>query len=388
MRIQSISNYNFSPIRFKGEEEIQEAPKDKDSILEKYGINPDEIDVVASSDDIAVGGAEKQELIKKILEAHDLARKNYQYGNITNRAFATNLCLTDGTWHLGTNFNNTRGALSSICGERTALLGAYNSYLMNKPEVEDANRKDLDFKVKYLAMSSHKPLGEDRDASCPCAECLSWFDTPRYFSDDTVIASLQRDDSGKLDLVLSKLSDYLPQRKKHATAPLGPIQKLPVKMTDKAREVAIRKNITSDDIRNQLATTTEEYDLNAQTETSGQNIAASVFANNRVYAGTKIDFTKRWYIEPLELAAAKAIEDNGNDTHIDIVCYVGDEIKAPTSKIASDRVVNIKVLGELTSKFADKDTLVISTRSDKVDVKTIGDYMPDKFRFKNGYHIA
>lgn len=388
MKILSISNYNLSPIRFKGTEEEKEPLKKEEPLLEKYEINPDEVGVIASSDDINVGGAQKQELIKKILEAHELARKNFQYGNITNRAFATNICLTDGTWHLGTNFNNTRGALSSICGERTALLGAYNSYLMKKPEVDDINRKDLDFKVKYMAMSSHKPLGEDRDASCPCAECLSWFDTPRYFSDDTVIASLQRDDKGKLNLVLSKLSDYLPQRKKRATAPLGPIQKLPVKMTNKAKEVAIRKNITSNDIRNQLASTTELYDLNSQAETSGQNIAASVFANNRVYSGAKIDFTKRWYIEPLEYAAAKAIEDNGNNTHIDMVCYVGDEIQAPTSNIASDRVVNIKVLGELTSKFADKDTLVISTRSDKVDVKTIDDYMPDKFRFQNGYKIS
>ena len=129
MRVSPISFYSCS----KTQPSFAKCEKQEESILEKYGINPDEVEVKASSSDIVVSGAEKQLLIKKILEAHDFARKNYLYGNISGRAFATNLCLEDGTWHLGTNFNNTRSDLSSICGERTALLKAYNNLLATMP---------------------------------------------------------------------------------------------------------------------------------------------------------------------------------------------------------------------------------------------------------------
>ena len=382
MRISPISLYSYNPIKFKGQINQEE------SILEKYGINPDDVGVVSSSNDIMVGGAEKQTLIKKILEAHDHARRNYLYGNITGRAFATNLCLEDGSWHLGTNFNNTRNGLSAVCGERTAVLSAYNDMLQNLPIKSLDIKQDLDdFKVKYLAMSSHKPIGEDKDAACPCAECLSWFDTQRFFKEDTVIASLQKDEQGKLNLVLSKLSDYLPQRSDTTAHPLGPINKMPVHISERAQKTIEDKNILESDIKNQINLTVSRYDNNEFAETSGQNIAASVCADGRFYFASKIDFTKRWYIEPLELAAAKAIEANGPRTHIDAICYVGDEVKAPNSNVSSDRVINMKVLGELLTKYADKDTLVISTNKDDIEIKTIGEYMPDKFRFTNGYKI-
>ena len=380
MRIGNITPYGYSPVRFRGNSQQEH------SILEKYGINPDEVGVIASSKDIYPGCKEKQALIKKILEAHDLAVKNNTYGNITNRGFATNLCLEDGTWHLGTNFSNTRSELSCICGERAALIDAYNETLKKQPEISLA-KKDLNFKVKIMAMSSNKPLGEDHDAACPCAECLSWFDAPRYFSDDTVIATLQNDKNGRLNLVLSKLTDYLPQRPEMVVSPKGPTSKLPVIMSDKAKIVAYDKDISLDKIKDQVSRTVDKYDDNKFAEISGQNITASVAANRGYYFGSKVDFTKRWYIEPLEYAVGKAIEDNGEGTHIDTVCYVGDEIKAPNSPLSSDRVINIKTLGEIMPKFADKDTLVISTRNDAIDVKTIGEYMPDEFRFKQDYDV-
>lgn len=343
---------------------------------------------VIKPDDVHISDEEKELLIEKIIEAHKLAKKNYDWGNISKRGYATNVGLENGMWHLATNFNNTRNSVSAVCGERSAILGAYNDLLKSKAS-DEAIGRPLDFKVKYLAMSSYLPLGEDSNAANSCAECLSWFDTPRYFSDDTLIASIQNSKTdSKPCLVISKVSDYLPNRSCKVELPAKSIDTLPINMSENARISAKEKGITDEIIREQVKMTADRYKQNTMSDVSGQNIAASVYANGNFYFGQKTDFSKRWYIEPLEFAFGKAVEENGKETKVDSICYIGDEtIPLKSSMSAPDRVINVKVLGELSTRFANPKTLVVSTKEDEISVKTIGDYMPDRFKFIQGYKI-
>ncbi len=79
MRIQSLTSYNYKPnsILFRG---INTKPAAK--LTEKYNINPSEVNVV-SDKNIKISDAEKALLIEKVIEAHELALKNYNYGNIS-----------------------------------------------------------------------------------------------------------------------------------------------------------------------------------------------------------------------------------------------------------------------------------------------------------------
>ena len=98
----------------------------ENSLLNKYGMNILNTPFV-SDDDIRLGLGEKYLVVEKLIEAHEFARANVAAGNITGRGFATNVCTVDGAWSMGTNFNNTRNDISSICGERSAILAAYNA---------------------------------------------------------------------------------------------------------------------------------------------------------------------------------------------------------------------------------------------------------------------
>lgn len=368
-----VSNINGN-IHFLGSKQ----PKSK--------INVDEYDLIKPKD-IKITDEEKAVLIEKIIQANELARKNLNWGNITKRGYATNVGLDNGNWYLATNFNNTRNNVSSICGERSAIVGAYNDLLKSKP-LDNPDNLPLDFKIKFLAMSSHEPLGTDDNADSPCVECLSWFDTTRYFSDDTLIASIQNWHGKKPALVLYKLSDFLPQRNEVMKYPTCSIESAKVDCSSDASRIMRKKGINKEFIRKQVLLTKKKYDENTMANISGQNSAASIFANGKFYTGQKTDFSKRWNLDPLEMALAKAVEINGSNTMVDAICYVGDETKENNPQmIYPDKIPNLKVIGEMQTRFADFSTLVIKTKGDEISVKTIADYMPPNFQFIQGYKL-
>lgn len=357
-------------------------------LSEKYGINPQNVFVVSEAN-VRISDAEKQELIEKLLEAHELALKNYNYGNISKSGFATNIGLTNGNWHLATNFNNTRNDISAICGERSAVLGAYNDLLKQSPIITPQDKPALDFKVKYLAMSTYKEPGTDTNSASPCAECLSWLNTTRYFDDDTVIASLEKDNNtGIFQLRLSKISQYLPLRNEVNYADDIDVDTMPVKLTKEALEAAKQKGITEQEIKDMVTKTVQAYKKNNLTGISNHNIAASIMSAGRIYTAAKIDFSKRWYIDPVLFATGKAIEETGENTSIDAICYVGNsKVTDQYGFTHNDGVVNLKTLGALNTKYAKADSLIITTTNDSINVRTIENYMPDRFKFIQKYAI-
>ena len=370
MQVKAI-NFNNNIINFRAKKPI--------SLAEKYNINVENLPVI-KSDNIKINDEEKALLVEKLIEAPELAKKNFNYGNIAKGAYSTNIGLKNGIWHVATNFNNTRNNISAICGERSAILGAYNDLLKTK-DIENQNNNPLDFDVKYIAMSSYKPIGTDKNASSPCAECLSWFNTNRYFSDDTIVASFDMQDN-QLALKLTHLVDYLPLRNETNTVSVQDVTTLPIKLSKKAKQSIEEKGLKKQEIIDLISTTQDKYNKNEQTNISGQNIATGIISNKQTFVGTKTDFTKRWYIDPLEIATSKAVETFGDNTKIEAICYLGESTF--TDKYGqnhNDGVVNIKVLGELLERFADRSTLIITSTKDNIEIRTVDDYMPDNFRY-------
>ena len=183
------------------------------SLLYKYGMNILNTPFVAD-EDITLGLGEKYIIIEKLLEAHEFARINVLAGNITGRGFATNVCTTDIAWSLGTNFNNTRNDISSICGERSAILRAYNEALLRYSRRPSGK---FDFKIKYLCMASSLGLDEITEMIAPCEDCLSWLNTNRYFNFNTLVFSFERTKDKKLVVRASRLESFL-TFKKHSTS--------------------------------------------------------------------------------------------------------------------------------------------------------------------------
>lgn len=344
-------------------------------------INAQEVDItqipVVSDDALELEADIKSEIFYRLLEAHKLAKINVQMGNITNRGFATYACTNKNVWSLGTNFNNTRNDISSVCGERSAILSAYNhalvSYMKNP-------QNGFDFKIKYLCMSSNIDINEYYDFIVPCEDCLSWLNTNRCFDEDTTIFSFVRKEDGILKISATKLVKLLPYRTVKTSNFYCADKK--IKITKFANDSLAKFAITNDLIKTMLLKTYEAYKNNSLTKISGQNIAASMLFDDEILTFSKLDWTKRWFVEPLEYICAQAMHKTEGKLQIKAICYFGDEYNNSDIK---DGVVSVKTLGRIRQKHASSDTVLILNLENEILVTTIGEYLPKKF--VQGYKI-
>ena len=349
----------------------------KDASFENiFEFNIEKIPIV-SDDGLVLDLEEKKEIFHRLLEAHKLAKINVEMGNITNRGFATYVCTNKNVWSLGTNFNNTRNDISSVCGERSAILSAYNhalvSYMKN-------SQNGFDFKIKYLCMSSNIDINDYYDFIVPCEDCLSWLNTNRCFDENTTIFSFVRKEDGILKISATKLEKLLPYRVNLTSNKYSKDKKL--KITNIAKNSLIKYQIDEILINKILLKTYEAYKNNNLTKISGQNIAASVLFNDEIMTFNKLDWTKRWFVEPLEHVCADAMQKTEGNLEIKAICYFGDEFNNSNIK---DGVVSIKTLGRIRQKHANSGTLLILNLEDEILVTTIGEYLPKKF--VQGYKI-
>lgn len=366
------------------------------NILSRYKINPEEIQIF-SSKNINIDNETKEILIKKLIEAHEHAKKNVLTGNITKSAYSTNFGLVDGTWgEPATNFNNTSN--SSICGERSSVLLGFNKLLkkmsLNKLEKSQQYREQFEkrFKVKYIVMSSAKEIGTDKNASSPCADCLSWFNTDKLFKDDSQIVFFDKDEKGKLCVKMRSLEEVLPFRNEKSSMIEGvkKLRELDFAITPDALLAMKEKNISKDDVLILLQKAKKAREANENAKYTNLNVAASVLTNSRkIKTEAKFDWTKRWVDEPAEEAAKKAIKQGqklkGN-TKIDAVAYYGNGSVIDEKGVNHiESVVSLQTLGKLKIEHGSGSTLVISIADDKIAVRTIDDYMPKQFEFVSSY---
>ena len=351
----------------------------ENSLLIKYGMNILNTPFV-SDDDIELGLGERYIVVEKLLEAHEFAKINVQAGNITGRGFATNICTVDRAWSLGTNFNNTRNDISSICGERSAILFAYNEALLRYSR---RPKGKFDFKIKYLCMASNIDLDEITEMIAPCEDCLSWLNTNRYFNFNTLIFSFERI-QGELVVRASRLANFLPF-KTYATSNQFDLNK-EIRFSKNAQVSFVKFKLEPKDALELLNKSHETYKENNFTNVSNQNIACSIIANNEMFSSFKVDWTKRWHVEPLESAVSSAISKYKKETVIKAIAYFGDETTTVNGEIHNDGVVSIKSLGRIRQKYASNDTLLILNFQNYILITTIGEYLPKKF--EQGYKIS
>lgn len=348
------------------------------SLIEKFNIDLNNLPIV-SDEDLNFNFVDKALIVEKLLEAHNLAFANVTSGNITGRGFATNVCTYDDVWSLGTNFNNTRNDISSICGERSAILSSYNSALVTY--LKQGFRKKFDFKIKYLCMGTSLELDKIKDFIVPCEDCLSWLNTNRYFDEETIIFGFEKFED-KLALHATKLANLLPQKKLKTT--VDDFSSKEIFYTKSAQEAMMDFNLNNDNIINLLNSSKKCYLENDFCKFSNQNTTCSILSNGKIFSSFKLDWTKRWFIEPLESASLKAIESQGANTFIQAIAYFGDEGNKENNNI-QDGLISIKSLGRIRRKYASDKTLLILNLKDKIQVMTIGDYLPKKFI--QGYKI-
>lgn len=355
--------------------------KDAFPLVKEYGIDFINIPII-SDFKLNIPLNEKTEITEKLLEAHKLALANIKAGNITKRGFAANVMTNDGYWSIGTNFNNTRNDVSSICAERSAILTSYNEALIRFSE---QNLKELDFKIKYICMAQSEELSAIKDGAVPCEDCLSWFNTTRYFDDNTLIFSFENKNN-ILSLKADRLTDFLPYRNYNLSNSYK--SKKTVKYSPLAIKAVEKYNFNSSDIINLVDLCKKLYDENSHVKVSNQNVVCSIIANGKIYSASKTDWTKRWFVEPLEFASAKAIENEGKNCKISAICYFGDNssINSATKEEFIDGGISIKSLGRIRQKYAEYDALLVLNLKDNVLVTTIGEYLPKKFI--QGYKIV
>lgn len=351
----------------------------ENSLLNKYGMNILNTPFV-SDDDIQLGLGERYIIVEKLLEAHEFAKINVMAGNITNRGFATNVCTVDRAWSMGTNFNNTRNDISSICGERSAILTAYNEALIRYSR---RPKGKFDFKIKYLCMASNIDLDEITEMIAPCEDCMSWLNTNRYFNFNTLVFSFERI-KGELVVRASRLASFLPY-KTYATSNQFNLNK-EIRFSKNSQVSFVKFKLEPKDALDLLNEAYKKYEKNDFTTISKQKIAASIISNNEIISAFKIDWTKRWHVEPLEACASLAIEKFKKETNIKAIAYFGDEVSVNNGEMYNDGVVSIKSLGRIRQKYATNDTLLILNFQNYILITTIGEYLPKKF--EQGYKIT
>ena len=348
--------------------------------IKKYNLDPDKIKIVGECD--FCGNYDKKAFVlENLIYLYELAEKNYFGGNITKTPYAAGVILDDWSIHFGVNYNATRNETSSICAERSAILQAFNDKIQEY-EINDNKRSSI--KIQYILMSSYKnEFSFANEKMTPCADCLSWFNTGYNLSNKSAVVSLQKDELGEVFILVQKLDEFLPLRNmEFFNIDTDKIYK--IIRSENAKNNAVKDN----EIIELYRKTYFAYKNNQNTKTSNQNIAAGIISNGEIFTGLKVDFSKRWFIEPLMAACYKAIEKYGANTKIQAVCYAGEEYTIPECKEKiKDGIISLKTLGRISTKFADKNTLVVTGGRDGILINTIGDFMPDEYRFIQNYKI-
>lgn len=343
------------------------------ALLAKHGIDPSKVRVVSSDGTGIEGlGVSKVELLARVAEAHEHARKNRALGNISGAQVSANLMLRDGTWGLGTNIEKAREV--ALCGERSAVITAWNRALEDLPLEElEGDSADLDrhrdgMKIEALIMSGPAPLDEAYNIE-PCAECQNWMATERYFSPETKLITLTRDDEGQI-LKVRRLRDLIPL---HGVVCPGhvdrSISKLPVDISSNAQEAMATKGLSKKDLVSLVERARHRAHSVASAEYSGKfDVAATRMSNGQVFDGTRTDWTARWFNPPDLSAAAQgiaAMRQENLQARVDAVAYYGE---SPPS------VESLGVIGQETR--GGRDTLISTVEDERVQIRCVSDYMP------------
>lgn len=344
------------------------------ALLKKYQIDPKTIRVEAPP---GVTLKNKALLLEKILEAHEQAVSNAQQGNFSGFHYASNALIQDsaghGVWGLGTNLEVSREI--TLCGERSAFSAAWNRFLKKYPNQSESP------KVKVLAMSSYKPIGEDPAQDFMCGECISWMASSQFFTPNTLIISLLKsgDKQNPFVLKVKTRDQYLPKATtQQASWTTLPATSLTCVLSHKATQALEQRQHLSENPPS-VETLQRLFDLAKATfETyptytlSGKPGACAVLlSNGEMAAGSRFDITQRWFVPPDITLASQALQKHQQNEQpglkVIAVAYVGYDPQTPGTA----------QLGMLAQpRLGSPDTLVVTASHDTLNINTIADYLP------------
>ncbi len=362
------------------------------ALLKKYNIDPKNVSIVSKSsymmpEDLSEIESKKELFLVKLLKAHEHALKNRRLGTsmFSNRQYSTSMQLelkqgdqSNTFWVLAGNFELNISEL--ICGERGGMTIAVNKAVgkLEKELVdklpETANIQDM-LKVKRLVMTSSKGLGEDTSAWQPCSDCYGWMGAGRFFSLDTQILSLGKDEKGSSTLEVRTLKDLLPMQGLHKISMSDDsIDAMPIEYSKDGKEISEATKLSETMIRRLLKKAKNEYEKSVKTNEgfSGKEDAAAVLFNEsrRIFEGRRIEWVPRWP-EPADLIATmiginELAKVGIKNPTVKAIAHFGDHIEAPS----------IKGNGRLAQKRGGKDVVRIVIEDNIIKVRTIKDYQP------------
>lgn len=344
------------------------------TLAEKYGIDPAQVDLIKNP--ALVLPVSKAELLERLLEAHEHARKNKLLGNYSGRQYSTNLLMGNGQWALGTNIELTRDTV--LCGERSSLVNSWNAALARIPveTLQDESQKaDVEKGLKgvLLAMSSGDDVSHP-SAGSPCSECQSWLATDRYFGPDTIVTNLGKNEQGRYFIRARQMKELLPLLAQQVPSRTDKaIASLPVHVSDKARAAMQAHGLGEAALVKLVKQAKEAYRTNETAVHSGKNTGSAVLlSNGKTVKGQRLDWTARWFESP-ELAAATRGVQRLHGDRVQAVAYYGDAV-----------MPEVKTLGILAQEtWGGPDTLMAVIEQDAIQVRTIQDYMTDIYISKS-----
>lgn len=413
-------------------------PLSVSQLLEKYNIQPDRVKVVAGRDKhpLPMSDEEKKNLIHKAMEAHQLALKHKEVGNISGDYFSAAVQLQDGTWGVGTNIETSTQDRS--CGERISMLVAWNESVHHYTQAATPD-KSLDtpasdgMRVRKIVMSKAQ-LGEHM---VPCSECQGWMTSQKFFSPETQIVTLDKVDSKQpvseasppdYELWVRELKDLLPfWGKQKPSITEKPLARLEKTFSDKAQQAFDQKKsqniLNTRTIDQMLRKAKRAYEQNETAGFTGQRVGAAVLlSSGHIVSEGRFEWHKR-LIEPADFRATaygmtkvkrwrkrlsyawgmmtgwmpkflksmleRGLENLSNalerfcptglyryvkmafppEPTVQALAYFGD---------IPQEIPNIKSLGYLAKRnHGGPDTLVFTIEDDKVQARTIQDYLAE-----------
>ncbi len=412
------SAYPQTPVLFTGKIENR---------FKQYGIDDLNAVTVKAAPGITLNAQEKKELVNQALLTYEHAAKkrmlneyvlkqNPTASHISGRNFSTTIQLQSGVKATAVNSEFNREDI--LCGERSAIVSALNQaiqkipfkLIQNNPTALEKASEGL--QVKRLIMSgAHRQKGENpvSDAQdnlsspAPCSDCLSWLSTDEYFSPDTQVVTLEKTLSPAVSqtpgqkpaftLNIQTVQQLLPNWGVKAVSKSSQgIDALPVVISESAKGLLsqhpwfVGKQMTQAGLetmaKSLLQKAKTSYDTNPLTEVSKKNAAvATQFQNLEApIAASRFDITARWYLEPGKTTLEKGfrkMQVNGlttdpNQGAVAIAYAFYGDTALPT-------VNTLGHLSQLERGNGADQTLIINIENDKIQVKTIRDWMPQVY---------
>jgi hypothetical protein len=391
--------------------------------FKQYGIDDLSAVSVKAAPGITINAQEKKELVnqalltyehaakKRILNEHVL-KQNPNAGHISGRNFSTTIQLQSGVKATAVNSEFNREDI--LCGERSAIVSALNQAIQKIPfRIIKDNPKALEkaaegLQVKRLIMSgAHRqkgenPVSEAQDnlsSPAPCSDCLSWLSTDEYFSPNTQVVTLEKTlnppagQKPAFTLNIQTVQQLLPNWGVKAVSKSNQgIDALPVVISDSAKGLLgkhpwfVGKQMNPAGLETMAKTLLQKakasYDANPLTEVSKKNAAvATQFQNLETpIAASRFDITARWYLEPGKTTLEKGfrkMQVNGlttdpNQGAVAIAYAFYGDTALPT-------VSTLGHLSQLERGNGADQTLIINIENEKIQVKTIRDWMPQVY---------